>query len=84
VSSDDSWKIPPWEAIKWGLIGIGLGSLMFLILSWMEGSGRSVRVHWLVALSYYVGGKWAVGGVFGFMGCFLVGMGLLDLLRKED
>ena len=62
---DSEEHITTGQGIKYGLGCLGIGVGMFLLLSLMESSGRGGRVHWLLAVLYYIGGKWTVAGFFG-------------------
>jgi len=85
MPEEERWQINPWEYIKWGLIGLGITILTFLLISWKENSGGgTMRVHWVVALSYYVGGKWTVAGVIGFVSGAVLVMGVVALFRNEQ
>src|SRR5262245_12382506 len=64
-SDDDIGLMTPWQAVLFGLGCLGLGAVFFFLIHFLEVSGGSARVHWLVALSYYIGGKWTVAVLFG-------------------
>jgi hypothetical protein len=50
----------------------------------LEESGRGGRVHWLVALLYYVGGKWTAAGLFWLGGLVFIGLGVRTHLRDRE
>jgi hypothetical protein len=79
----NAWE-SPWKWIIWGFVAFGIAVLLFVWISRNEETGDTMRVHWLIALSYSIGGKWTVAGVLGAIGCFLMGIGLVELFRKSE
>ncbi len=84
--SDSEERVTPWQGINYGLLCLAVGVVLFLLLGWMEESGRGGRVHWLVAITYYIGGKWAVAGLFGLAGTisFVLRIALIIKTRSES
>ena len=72
--ADEETEVTWWKTLLWGLAFLGLGALLFWYFSGLEESGRSGRIHWLVALIYHIGGKWTVAAVCGLISlvCFFL------------
>ncbi len=72
------------QAFLAGLGCFGFAVLLFLILYGLEQSGSGANVHWLIAVLYYVGGKWLVSGLLTVLGtiCFIAGFVELFSPRK--
>jgi hypothetical protein len=85
ASDDDSEGVVTLGAgLKYGLGLIAIGVGLFLWLNMLEESGRGGRVHWLVALLYYVGGKWTAAGLFWLGGLVFIGLGVRTHLRDRE
>jgi hypothetical protein len=65
MADDSDEHLTVGQGVKYGLACLAIGVVLFLLLSLMESSGRGGRVHWLIAVLYYIGGKWTVAGCFG-------------------
>ena len=72
------------QGLKYGLGLIGIGIGVFLLLMMIEGSERGGRVHWLIALLYYIGGKWGAAGLFWLGGLVFIVLGVRTHLRNEE
>ena len=83
MRQSDPWRPSGWQSILYGLVSLGIGLLLYFLLSLKESGGGSMRVHWFVALAYWVGGKWVVGGLPAFIGVSLLGFGVYDIIKKD-
>ncbi|MGL6074709.1 MAG: hypothetical protein ACRC8S_11155 [Fimbriiglobus sp.] len=81
---DNEGEIDLWTGIKYGLGSIGIGIVIFFVFMLMEAGGRGGRVHWLIALAYYIGGKWVVGGFFWLIGLLMLGIGIRTHIRDRN
>jgi hypothetical protein len=86
MASDDDTEgeVTLGAGLKYGLGLIGIGIVAFLLLTLMEGSGRGHRVHWLIALLYYIGGKWTVAGILWLGGVLFIVAGVRTHLRNRE
>jgi hypothetical protein len=85
ASADDSdGQVTLAQGLKYGLGLIALGVGVFLLLALLEGSPRGGRVHWLVALLYYIGGKWTAAGLFWLGGLVFLALGVRTHLRDRE
>ena len=86
MASDDDMEgeVTLTQGLKYGLglIAFGVGVLLLLML--LEGSNRGGRVHWLIALLYYIGGKWTAAGLFWLSGTVFIVLGVRSHLRDRD
>lgn len=74
----------------WGKILI---SLLLLFIAWgvftyfnklEAGESEGRLVPWYVAIAYYIGGKWTVGGIFAVLGLLLGFAGIHHLRTGEE
>ncbi len=74
-----------WTCVGFAVVACVLAAVLFGVFTWLEAEGGSVRIHWAVALAYYVGGKWgAVGLLLGVGGLsLLLGIGKLAGTFKD-
>ncbi|VTR93963.1 Membrane protein OS=Rhodopirellula sallentina SM41 GN=RSSM_01667 PE=4 SV=1 [Gemmata massiliana] len=86
MSSDDDseGEVTLAQGLKYGLGLIAIGVGVFLVLTMIEGSSRGGRVHWLIALLYYIGGKWTAAGLFWLGGVVFLGLGIRAQLRDRE
>jgi hypothetical protein len=82
--SDSEEHLAPWQAILYGFFMLVVGVGLFLLLSGMESSGQGGRAHWLVALLYYIGGKWTVAGLFGLAALVLFVVAYRAYMQGEE
>jgi hypothetical protein len=85
ASDDDSeGEVTLTQGLKYGLglIAVGVGVLLLLVL--LEESRRGGRVHWLIALLYYIGGKWTAAGLFWLGGLVFIELGVRTHLRDRE
>lgn len=73
--SDDAW----WKTMGIGLVCLALTAFLFWSFSSFEASGGSMRIHWIIAALYNLGGKWLTCSVTGLLGIALVGKGIQEL-----
>ena len=81
---DDEGEVTLGVGLKYGLglIGLGIGMLLFLMI--LEKSPRGGRVHWVIALLYYIGGKWTAAGLFWLIGTAFIFLGIRTHLRDRE
>ncbi|OWK45817.1 hypothetical protein [Fimbriiglobus ruber] len=85
MASDDDTdgEVTLGQGLKYGLGLLAIGVVVFVILTLMEDSGRGGRVHWLIALLYYIGGKWTAAGLFWLGGLVFLALGVRTHLRDR-
>jgi hypothetical protein len=69
----------------WGqlLVGLSLFSMSVFVyryLSNLEDSGQNGSIHWLLALTYAVAGKWGSTLILAVPGVVSIGVGIRNLL----
>ncbi len=85
ASDDDSeGEVTLTQGLKYGLGLIAVGVGVFLLLTLIEGSSQGGRVHWLIALLYYIGGKWMAAGLFWLAGLVFLVLGVRTHLRDQE
>ena len=85
MASDDSeGEVTLIQGLKYGLGAIAIGVGVFLLLSLIEGSERGGRVHWLIALLYYIGGKWTAAALFWVVGLVFLVLGVRTHFRDQE
>ncbi|HEY7314882.1 MAG TPA: hypothetical protein VH643_36385 [Gemmataceae bacterium] len=85
ASDDDSeGEVTLGQGLKYGLGLIAFGVGVFLLLTMIEGSSRGGRVHWLIAVLYYIGGKWTAAGLFWLGGLVFIVLGVRTHLRNRE
>ena len=67
----------PWLFIAVGLFMFVIAWFLYSVLTGIEQSGESVRIHWIVALLYKTLGKLAACGLFALMGCLSMAFGFI-------
>lgn len=72
--SDEVW----WKKIGIGLTNLGVSAFLYWYISAFEAAGGAWRLHWTVALLYFVAGKWIPCSVIGLIGLCCVGIGIQD------
>lgn len=79
---EDEKPAKPWETI---LIGVGLiafGIFLYYTFNNLEQEGGSLRINWLFALAYNIGGKWTVAVIVTLIGVFTTYSGFSALKSK--
>jgi hypothetical protein len=73
-----------WGKVLFGL-GIALvGALVFSEMAKLDsGEKESMRVHWLLAALYKIGGKWAAAGVLWLVGLVALVLGIRQVLAPK-
>ena len=85
ASDDDSeGEVTLGQGLKYGLGLIAFGVGVFLLLTMIEGSSQGGRVHWLIAVLYYIGGKWTAAGLFWLGGLVFIVLGIRTHLRDRE
>jgi hypothetical protein len=73
----------------WGkcLFGAAIALVGVLVFSEMakldSGEKESMRVHWLLAALYKVGGKWAASGLLWLVGAVSLALGIRQVLAPK-
>ncbi|MCB1052086.1 MAG: hypothetical protein H6510_15715 [Acidobacteria bacterium] len=69
------------------LIGIaflvGSAFLFWYFWDFEHSDQESIRMQWILALAYKIGGKWLISGIGGLIGAFLVFSGIKEY-RAEN
>lgn len=73
----------PWSSIAFGLGMIAAGIFLYFYFDNMEKEGGSIRINWIFALAYKIGGKWTVAIILWILGSFLTYSGVSDLIKKK-
>lgn len=62
-----------------------IAGAIFLVYTFhdLETNGGSIRINWIFALIYKIGGKWIVASIFGVIGILISYSGLKDLLKQK-
>lgn len=81
---DDEGEVTLWVGFKYGLGLIAFGVGVLLLLMMIENSSRGGRVHWVIALLYYIGGKWTAAGLFWLVGTAFIFLGIRTHLRDRE
>lgn len=85
MSDDDSvGEVTLGQGLKYGFVLIAIGVGVFLLLMLIESSPRGGRVHWLIAVLYYVGGKWTAAGLFWLGGLVFIVLGVRSHLQDRE
>ena len=74
---------------QWFVILLGIGFIVFSFwlykyLAGMEATGGSMRIHWLGAIFYKIGGKLGLCGFVAFFGAVFVWMGWTGFGSEEE
>jgi hypothetical protein len=72
----------PWETILIGIGLIGFGIFIYYTFNNLEQEGGSVRINWLFALAYKIGGKWTVAVIITLIGILTTNTGFSALKNK--
>lgn len=65
-----------WGKLLGGTVFWGLGIWLFYELGKLEVEGGRLRIHWLIAVVYNLGGRWGAVGLCALLGTLLLGHGL--------
>ncbi len=84
MSTHEAKPESPWSLFLTSLIIIGLTIAMYVMITNMEASGGSMRIHWLVALAYMFLGKWGVVGIGTLISFGTFFQGAARLVRKRN
>jgi uncharacterized membrane protein HdeD (DUF308 family) len=76
-------KSSPWQDILIGLVLIAGGYFMYWSFNDMEQNGGSMRINWMFALAYKLGGKYTVASIIALIGVFYSYSGVKDLTSKK-
>ncbi|MBK7807601.1 MAG: hypothetical protein KA270_05610 [Saprospiraceae bacterium] len=79
---EDEKPQKPWEAILVGVGMIAFGIFLYYTFNNLEQEGGSVRINWLFALAYKIGGKWTVAVIITLIGIFTTYSGFVALKNK--
>ena len=79
IKKEDS----PWTTIAYGVILIAGAIFLYYTFDNMEKEGGSMRLNWMFALAYKIGGKWTVAVLLGLFGSFLAYGGVSDMIKKK-
>ena len=77
---EDSWYVQ----IGSGLFCVAIAIGLFMLLNNMEQSGGRMRVPWYIAIAYYLGGKWVVGGALFVIGVLATGLGIAAAFKTQS
>lgn len=80
IKDDDS----PWATIAYGVGLIAFGIFLYYTFNNLEKEGGSVRINWLFALIYKLGGKWPVAIILTLLGSLLAYSGVSKLIKKKQ
>jgi hypothetical protein len=73
----------PLQSIGIGLLIIAVSVFVFYTFDNMEKEGGSVRINWIFALIYKLGGKWPGPIIFAIIGALISFGGVKDLIKKK-
>ena len=79
---EDEKPAKPWETILIGLGLIAFGIFLYYTFNNLEQEGGSLRINWLFALAYNIGGKWTVAVIVTLIGVFTTYSGFSALKSK--
>jgi hypothetical protein len=80
IKKEDS----PWTTIAYGVAFIAGGIFLYYTFDNMEKEGGSMRLNWMFALAYKIGGKWTVAIILALFGSFLTYSGVSDMIKKKQ
>ncbi len=72
----------PWSNIAYGLIMIAGGIFLYNMFDNLEKEGGSMKINWIFALAYKLGGKWTVASIISLLGVIFTYSGVSKLLKK--
>ncbi len=72
----------PWQSIAIGLLMIAGAVFIYYSFDNMEKEGGSMRINWILALIYKIGGKWPGPILLGLLGAYTTYSGINGLKNK--
>lgn len=81
-TNNDEVKDTPWSSIGIGLFLFAAAGFLYYVFNNLENEGGSVKINWIFALLYRVGGKWAAPGLIGIIGAFYTYSGIKAFSKK--
>lgn len=77
-------KDTPLANLAYGVLFIGFAIFLYYQFEGLETEGGSIRINWIIAIVYKIGGKWAAPVILSIMGAFYIYSGASGLLKKRE
>jgi hypothetical protein len=75
----------PWKTIGLGfLLLFGAFYLYYVFNDFENSTQESMKINWLFALLYNIGGKWTVSIILGAIGALLVFLGVKEFRDEKE
>ena len=74
----------PWATIGYGVLLMAGAVFLYYTFDNMEKEGGSIRINWMFALAYKLGGKWTVAVILALIGALLTYLGISGLMNKKQ
>ncbi|MBI3860521.1 MAG: hypothetical protein HY290_01350 [Planctomycetia bacterium] len=73
-NSGSNW----WQSILAAVLILGLTVFVYYYFTDLETAGGSREINWILALLYIYCGKWVTCGIFGALGVYGLGKGIVQ------